>query len=357
MLLPASAFQEAAVATPTPSDLRSACTDGQFGDGSADPSEHIRMLEEFFDALLFEQGALAEHPASLARLVRASLAAGDWRRADRLVVLCEKLAGERPDLPGLAVAAAHARGVRDGDAALVETAAASAVDAWSHASAAEDAGVLHAERNEMQSASAQFTDARAAYQRAGSQRDLDRVRARLRSLGVRDGHGTYPVRPPFGWAGLTDTERRIAELVAEGLTNRQVAEHTFLSPHTVAFHLRRVYRTMGVASRVELTRMLVGTRPMEGDLADRRSLRAEVVRLRAALVLQAPIEQAKGALAVLGGWAPEESSERLARISRGTKIQLRDAAVQVLAASVRAGGQVRPDVVEAVRAELTSRPP
>jgi len=43
----------------------------------------------------------------------------------------------------------------------------------------------------------------------------------------------------LGGAGLTNTERRIADLVAEGLSNRQVACRVFLSPHTVAFHLRQ----------------------------------------------------------------------------------------------------------------------
>jgi hypothetical protein len=37
-------------------------------------------------------------------------------------------------------------------------------------------------------------------------------------------------RPRFGWASLTATERRIAELVAEGKTNRQVAAQVYLSP-------------------------------------------------------------------------------------------------------------------------------
>jgi DNA-binding CsgD family transcriptional regulator len=41
-------------------------------------------------------------------------------------------------------------------------------------------------------------------------------------------------------------------LVAEGLTNRQVAERMFLSRHTVDFHLRQVFRKLGINSRVEL---------------------------------------------------------------------------------------------------------
>ena len=59
------------------------------------------------------------------------------------------------------------------------------------------------------------------------------------------------------WASLTETERTVAELVATGLTNREVADRIFLSPHTVSFHLRKVYRKLGIGSRVELTRLSI----------------------------------------------------------------------------------------------------
>jgi transcriptional regulator of acetoin/glycerol metabolism/DNA-binding CsgD family transcriptional regulator len=64
-------------------------------------------------------------------------------------------------------------------------------------------------------------------------------------------------RPPLGLAGLTDTERAIADLVAQGLTNRQVAERVFVSRHTVDFHLRSIFRKVDVSSRIDLTRQIV----------------------------------------------------------------------------------------------------
>jgi DNA-binding CsgD family transcriptional regulator len=66
-----------------------------------------------------------------------------------------------------------------------------------------------------------------------------------------------PQRAADGWDGLTGTERTVAELVAQGLTNREVAARIFLSPHTVSFHLRKVYRKLGIRSRVDLTRASV----------------------------------------------------------------------------------------------------
>ena len=61
----------------------------------------------------------------------------------------------------------------------------------------------------------------------------------------------------FGWDSLTATEWSVAEYVATGLTNREVAERLFLSPHTVGFHLRTIYRKLEIGSRVELTRLIV----------------------------------------------------------------------------------------------------
>ncbi|MEV6604908.1 helix-turn-helix transcriptional regulator [Kutzneria sp. NPDC051319] len=57
---------------------------------------------------------------------------------------------------------------------------------------------------------------------------------------------------------LTDTERVIAQLVGTGMTNRQVATRVSLSPHTVNYHLRRIFRKLDIRSRVELARILPG---------------------------------------------------------------------------------------------------
>jgi DNA-binding CsgD family transcriptional regulator len=65
-------------------------------------------------------------------------------------------------------------------------------------------------------------------------------------------------RPP-ATGGLTPTERRVAELVAQGRTNREVADLLFLSAKTVAAHLTSAYAKLGVRSRTELAHHLRGT--------------------------------------------------------------------------------------------------
>jgi pimeloyl-ACP methyl ester carboxylesterase/DNA-binding CsgD family transcriptional regulator len=68
------------------------------------------------------------------------------------------------------------------------------------------------------------------------------------------GAGPYPrpTRSATGWGSLTEAERRIALLVAEGLSNPAIAARLFVSRHTIESHLKHAYAKLGVSSRVEL---------------------------------------------------------------------------------------------------------
>jgi DNA-binding CsgD family transcriptional regulator len=57
------------------------------------------------------------------------------------------------------------------------------------------------------------------------------------------------------WHSLTESERRVADLVAQGMTNGEVARCLFVSHYTVDFHLRQIYRKLGISSRVQLARL------------------------------------------------------------------------------------------------------
>jgi len=69
--------------------------------------------------------------------------------------------------------------------------------------------------------------------------------------------GARPRREALsGIASLTGSERRVADLAAEGLTNRQLAQTLYLSPKTVEMHLSRAYRKLDISSRGDLASAL-----------------------------------------------------------------------------------------------------
>ncbi len=65
--------------------------------------------------------------------------------------------------------------------------------------------------------------------------------------------------PPAVLESLTKAERRVAESVAAGRTNREVADHLFVSVKTVDFHLQGIYRKLAVRSRTELAVLMAPT--------------------------------------------------------------------------------------------------
>jgi len=67
----------------------------------------------------------------------------------------------------------------------------------------------------------------------------------LRSRGAR-------LRPATGWPSLTPTEREVVALVADGLSNPEVAERLFMSRSTVKTHLNHVFAKLGITTRAEL---------------------------------------------------------------------------------------------------------
>jgi DNA-binding CsgD family transcriptional regulator len=66
-------------------------------------------------------------------------------------------------------------------------------------------------------------------------------------------------RDPSTLLQLTPMELKIAQLVSSGLSNKDVAAQCWISPRTVAFHLRNVFAKTGVTSRGELAQLPVGS--------------------------------------------------------------------------------------------------
>jgi ATP/maltotriose-dependent transcriptional regulator MalT len=230
----------------------------RIAEAQGDRTRAIEVLHAVFDDPSERLWLLMAEPDAAAWLIRTALVA-DRSGAEAIAGTAEDLSRRNPAFPTLAASAAQAYGILHEDAAALAYAAATHGGPWSRASAAEDLGVLLARRDGESGDDTvhRLDEALDGYQRIGALRDAARIRARLRGLGVRRPHWSRSERPVSGWASLTDTERSVAGLVAHGLTNPQVAGQMFISPHTVKFHLRQVFRKLGVASRVELARLAV----------------------------------------------------------------------------------------------------
>ncbi|NJP94237.1 AAA family ATPase [Nonomuraea sp. FMUSA5-5] len=84
------------------------------------------------------------------------------------------------------------------------------------------------------------------FEQLGAAGWAERAQTELRATGLPAGAS------PAHLAELTWQERRIAELAASGLTNKEIGERMHLSPRTVSSHLYRVFPKLGIASRAAL---------------------------------------------------------------------------------------------------------
>ena len=198
-----------------------------------------------------------DRPAAAADLAEAQLAAGEVDAAE--ATLAEAMLAPGSDwaraVPGLARSAVLLARERPAEALEAARAAAAAADdaPLAHARARLAEGRALAAAGDRAAAVEALVAAEAALDGFGALRRRDEAVRELRRLGHR------VLRPAGGpsagpLAALTAREREIAELVAAGRTNREVAEQLVLSARTIEAHLRNVYGKLGVRSRVELTR-------------------------------------------------------------------------------------------------------
>jgi DNA-binding CsgD family transcriptional regulator len=89
-----------------------------------------------------------------------------------------------------------------------------------------------------------------AFERLGAVPWEERARRELRASGE-----TARKRDPSTADELTPQELQIARFVSEGATNRQIAAQLFLSPRTIDYHLRKIFRKLEISSRAELIKL------------------------------------------------------------------------------------------------------
>jgi len=153
---------------------------------------------------------------------------------------------------------AAARGDVTGAAALLENAVArheQAADSFGRARALLALGIVRRRQRRKRAAREAMAAALEGFEQLGAATWIERTHAELGRLGGR-------VREE----GLTAAERRVAVLVAEGRTNREVAAALFLGERTVETHLSHAYAKLGVRSRAELARTFRPDGQSSGEL-------------------------------------------------------------------------------------------
>jgi DNA-binding CsgD family transcriptional regulator len=205
--------------------------------------------------------------------VEALLAAGRPQAARPLVEALEAN-GRRLGRPWALATGARARGLLEaasGDLAQAQTALEGALrdhkglpQPFELARTLLAMGIVRRRAKRKREARESLGQALAIFQELGATLWADRTRAELGRIG---GRAPSP-------AHLTPTEERVAELVAEGHTNREVAGSLFLSVKTVEANLTHIYRKVGVTSRRQLAGWLkaeTGRRQHEPSSKDRES--------------------------------------------------------------------------------------
>ena len=191
-------------------------------------------------------------------LVAVTLAAGDLVAARRAADSIGAYAARHP-VPALRRSARHARALAGQDSGGLAAVAAEHHQAGRPllaAQASEQCARLLAAAGLANEARAALLGAVSGYESLEAGWDLARAETLLRSFGVRRGARGARRRPKTGWDALTSTERVVAGLVAEGLSNPAIAGRMFVSRRTVQGHVSAILGKLGVTSRVELATLV-----------------------------------------------------------------------------------------------------
>jgi len=189
---------------------------------------------------------------------RLAVAAGRIGEAEELVSDLAAF-GERAVSPAARGTANFARGIVEGDGPVLRKAATefeAASRPLQRMRSLEAAGHAFARAGAQDDAVSSLRDALTVTDELGAVHDSRRITAILRDLGVRIGAKDQSARPPQGWESLTKAERDVAQLLAEGLRNREIADRLVVSRRTVETHVSRLYTKLGAENRVALAQAI-----------------------------------------------------------------------------------------------------
>ncbi|WP_455409917.1 helix-turn-helix transcriptional regulator [Streptomyces hiroshimensis] len=256
------AHQALAIAIPHRLGLRAAVASYALGLLDLGLGRHDRAHERL--TALTTAGPGAGHPVvvwgSTADRVEAAAAAGDHAAARTATGFLERWSAHATSPRARAVLARCQALTADDDAAtallqqaldLLDAGDDRDATSYDRARTALLLGERLRRNRRVNEARPHLRDAAETFHRLGATPWEQRAQGELRAAGE-----TTEAAGPSLLAALTAQELRIAQLVAEGVSNKDVAARLFLSPRTVEYHLYKVYPKLGIASRTELARLL-----------------------------------------------------------------------------------------------------
>jgi DNA-binding CsgD family transcriptional regulator len=222
------------------------------------PTKALDLLTRFAD----HAEELDQVEDLLADGVRLATKVGDTAAARDLADRAAALASDS-QIPHRQANALCCQGLVDRDPARLLRAAERYDDARRPllgAKALEAAAEAFVDQGKRDPARAAFSRAVDLYTSLGATRDVARLQARFRAHGIRRAPRVKHRRARRGWESLTPAEAKIAALVAEGMTNPQIATRLFLSHRTVGTHVSHILGKLDVRSRIDIAREVTDRR-------------------------------------------------------------------------------------------------
>lgn len=187
------------------------------------PRAAARLLSDKYRHLPTRRSLYIENPSAAPFLVLLARDVGDENLERSVLATVNGLADDNPGISIIGLTAMHANALTNGATAALSLIIVQSPDPISVALATEELAKLYAAKAPVEGRENLSTEAA----------------------------DTNPKHAAC-WSTLSDMEQRIAYLVSVGLTNRQIGKQVHLSAHTVNYHLRKIYKKLGINTRVEL---------------------------------------------------------------------------------------------------------
>nr|QZD55679.1 AAA family ATPase [Glycomyces sp. TRM65418] len=231
-------------------------------DADGCPETAMAEVSVLYEAIPKRRLVLTQDPTVGPFLVRLALKRRDRAAAAKVVEALADLAQRNPEVRSLSGAAFHARGLFEADVDALRRAVEifdSGLRGLAAAESCEDTAIAELDAGRPEAGRELLEEARRRYLDCGALLGAGRVADKLKFLGApgrRTGRGAAPGTRSHG-CPLTESELRVARLVAQGMTNREVGVALFLSRHTVDSHLRHAFTKLGINNRVSLSRWVM----------------------------------------------------------------------------------------------------